>query len=51
MTSSSDPQPFPASMAWLLDNPIARIQANRLVRRLPIEPGSRVVDIGCDRAV
>jgi len=47
MTSSSDPQPFPASMAWLLDNPIARIQANRLVRRLPIEPGSRVVDIGC----
>jgi len=48
MTSSaSEPRPFPASMAWLLDNPVARMQANRLVRRLPIATGSRVVDIGC----
>lgn len=43
----TDPEPFPASMAWLLDNPVARIQANRLVRRLPVEPGMRVVDVGC----
>jgi ubiquinone/menaquinone biosynthesis C-methylase UbiE len=41
-----DPQPFPASMAWLLDNPLARIQAKRLVRRLPVVPGMRVVDVG-----
>jgi ubiquinone/menaquinone biosynthesis C-methylase UbiE len=34
-------------MAWLLDNPIARMQANRLLRRLPIEAGSRVIDFGC----
>jgi len=47
MTHSTEPKPFPASMAWLLDNPFARLQANRLVRRLPIEAGSRVVDIGC----
>jgi SAM-dependent methyltransferase len=47
MTSSGEPQPFPASIAWLLDNPLARIQANRLVRRLPIEAGSRVIDVGC----
>jgi ubiquinone/menaquinone biosynthesis C-methylase UbiE len=47
MTSSGEPQPFPASMAWLVDNPLARIQANRLVRRLPIEAGSRVIDVGC----
>jgi len=47
MTSSGEPQPFPASMAWLLDNPIARMQANRLLRRLPIEAGSRVLDFGC----
>ena len=37
-------------MAWLLDNPVSRIQANRLVRRLPVEPGMRVVDVGCGPA-
>jgi ubiquinone/menaquinone biosynthesis C-methylase UbiE len=47
MSASTDPQPFPASMAWLLDNPLARIHGNRLVHRLPIEPGMRVVDVGC----
>jgi ubiquinone/menaquinone biosynthesis C-methylase UbiE len=47
MTAESDPQPFPASMAWLLDNPLARLHADRQARRLPIEPGMRVVDVGC----
>jgi len=39
--------PFPASKAWVLDNPLVRAMANRLARRLPIEPGMRVVDVGC----
>jgi ubiquinone/menaquinone biosynthesis C-methylase UbiE len=39
--------PFPASKAWVLDNPPVRAMANRLARRLPIEPGMRVVDVGC----
>jgi ubiquinone/menaquinone biosynthesis C-methylase UbiE len=43
----SDPRPFPAAMAWLLDNPVSRIQARRLLRRLPIRPGMRVLDLGC----
>jgi len=34
-------------MAWLLDNPLARLQAARYVRRLPVEPGMRVLDVGC----
>jgi ubiquinone/menaquinone biosynthesis C-methylase UbiE len=47
MTSTSEPHPFPAAMAWLLDNPLTRVLAGRLVRRLPIEAGMRVVDVGC----
>ena len=47
MTTSSEPEPFPASMAWLLDNPLMRMHANRLARRLPIERGMRVADVGC----
>lgn len=43
----SNPQPFPASMAWLLDNPVSRVQARLLLRRLPIGPGMRVLDLGC----
>src|SRR5215472_14125874 len=46
-TTRPDPEPFPASMAWLLDNPVSRIQAGRLLRRLPIRPGMRVLDLGC----
>jgi ubiquinone/menaquinone biosynthesis C-methylase UbiE len=41
------PQPFPASMSWLLDNPVSRIQARRLLRPMPIRPGMRVLDLGC----
>ncbi|TMC12248.1 MAG: methyltransferase domain-containing protein, partial [Chloroflexi bacterium] len=44
---NSTPEPFPAAMAWLLDNPLTRVTAARLVRRLGIEPGMRVVDVGC----
>ena len=47
MTATPEPRPFPASMAWLLANPLARAQGSRLVRRLPIGPGMRVVDVGC----
>jgi ubiquinone/menaquinone biosynthesis C-methylase UbiE len=44
---TSTPEPFPAAMAWLLDNPLTRVTAARLVRHLGIEPGMRVVDVGC----
>ena len=47
MTASSEPQPFPASMAWVLDNPLMRVFANRQARKLPIEPGMHVLDMGC----
>ena len=43
----AEPHPFPASHAWLLDNPLARLQAKRLVGRLAVAPGSRVLDFGC----
>jgi ubiquinone/menaquinone biosynthesis C-methylase UbiE len=42
-----DPTPFSASMAWLLDNPLSRRRAAGFVRRLPLEPGMRVLDVGC----
>jgi len=46
-TESPAPEPFPASQAWLLDNPLGRAQARGILRRLPIEPGLRVLDFGC----
>jgi protoporphyrinogen oxidase len=48
-TTRPDPEPFPASMAWPLDNPVSRIQARRLLRRLPIRSGTRVHDAGARR--
>ncbi|MFZ0217050.1 MAG: methyltransferase domain-containing protein [Candidatus Dormiibacterota bacterium] len=45
--TNQDPAPFATSMAWLLDNPWARFRARGMVRRLPLRPGMRVVDIGC----
>ena len=48
MTSrTSTPEPFPASRAWVLDNPLMRAMAAGIVRRLGVGPGMRVVDIGC----
>jgi len=46
-TRTSTPEPFPASKAWVLDNPLMRAMATNIVRRLGIEPGMRVVDLGC----
>ena len=46
-SKSSAPKPFPVSQAWVLDNPVGRAQANRILGRLRIGPGIRVVDIGC----
>jgi len=46
-SESSPPKPFPASQAWLLDNPLGRAQAGRILRQLEIERGMRVVDLGC----
>jgi ubiquinone/menaquinone biosynthesis C-methylase UbiE len=43
----ASPEPFPASQAWLLDNPLGRAQARGILRRLLIEPGMRVLDFGC----
>lgn len=48
MTSkTSAPRPFPVSHAWVLDNPLGRAQAKRILGRLRIGPGMHVVDIGC----
>jgi len=46
-SKTSRPEPFPASHAWLLDNPLGRAQAGRILRHLRIERGMRVVDVGC----
>jgi ubiquinone/menaquinone biosynthesis C-methylase UbiE len=45
--NETEPRPFGASMAWLLDNPLMRANARRYVRRLPVRGGMRVVDVGC----
>jgi ubiquinone/menaquinone biosynthesis C-methylase UbiE len=41
------PQPFPASLSWLLDNPLMRALAGPALRRLDLAPGMRVLDAGC----
>lgn len=46
-SETSAPEPFPASQAWLLDNALGRLQAGRILWRLGIERGMRVVDVGC----
>ena len=46
-SKTSAPRPFPVSHAWVLDNPLGRAQAKRILGRLQIEPGMHVVDIGC----
>src|SRR5262249_87115 len=46
-SKSSVPKPFPVSHAWLLDNPLGRAQAGRILGWLRMEPGMRVVDVGC----
>jgi hypothetical protein len=38
-------RPFPASLSWLLDNPFSRAQADRLVRKLNVQPGMKVLDL------
>jgi SAM-dependent methyltransferase len=40
------PQPFPAARAGVLDNPLARRQAERIVGVLGLAPGMRVLDVG-----
>jgi ubiquinone/menaquinone biosynthesis C-methylase UbiE len=41
------PQPFPASLSWLLDNPLMRALAGPTLRRMDLTPGMRVLDAGC----
>jgi ubiquinone/menaquinone biosynthesis C-methylase UbiE len=41
------PEPFSATWAWILSNPIATRHARRVVRLLGIRPGMRVLDVGC----
>jgi FkbM family methyltransferase len=43
----NEPRPFSASLAWLLENPVARAHARRLIGLLDIRPGMRVLDVGC----
>jgi ubiquinone/menaquinone biosynthesis C-methylase UbiE len=42
-----EPEPFPASLSWLLDNPLMRALAGRVLRRMDLTPGMRVLDAGC----
>lgn len=46
-TSTRDADPFPAAYSWYLDNPLTRALAGRFVRRIGVEPGLRVLDVGC----
>jgi len=41
-----NPGPFPAARAGMLDNPLARRQAERIVQLLDLAPGMRVLDVG-----
>jgi ubiquinone/menaquinone biosynthesis C-methylase UbiE len=41
-----NPEPFPAARAGVLDNPMARRQAERIVQLLDLAPGMRVLDVG-----
>jgi ubiquinone/menaquinone biosynthesis C-methylase UbiE len=41
-----NPEPFPAKRAGMLDNPMARRQAERIVQLLDLGPGMRVLDVG-----
>jgi ubiquinone/menaquinone biosynthesis C-methylase UbiE len=41
-----NPEPFPAARAGMLDNPMARRQAERIVHMLDLAPGMRVLDVG-----
>jgi len=41
-----NPEPFPAARAGMLDNPMARRQAERIVQLLDLAPGMRVLDVG-----
>jgi FkbM family methyltransferase len=40
------PAPCPVSQAWVLETAPARWQARRILRRLDLEPGMRVADVG-----
>jgi ubiquinone/menaquinone biosynthesis C-methylase UbiE len=46
-TPARDADPFPAAYSWYLDNPLTRVLAGRFVRRIGVEPGLRVLDVGC----
>lgn len=41
------PEVFPASMAWLLENPLSRLLGRRALRHVGLERGMRVLDAGC----
>jgi ubiquinone/menaquinone biosynthesis C-methylase UbiE len=44
---AEEPQPFSTSLSWLLENPVARAHAGRLLGLLDIRPGMHVLDVGC----
>jgi 2-polyprenyl-3-methyl-5-hydroxy-6-metoxy-1,4-benzoquinol methylase len=41
------PRAFPASASIVLLNPVARAAAGPVLRRIGLEPGMRVLDVGC----
>lgn len=46
-TPEATPTPCPASQAWVLENRLACWHARLMLRRLQLQKGMRVLDVGC----
>jgi ubiquinone/menaquinone biosynthesis C-methylase UbiE len=46
MARLGKPMPDPASVSWLVDNPIRRLYTQRILDRIGIRPGETVLELG-----
>jgi ubiquinone/menaquinone biosynthesis C-methylase UbiE len=46
MARLGKPMPDPASVSWLVDNPIRRLYTQRILDRIGIHPGETVLELG-----